>query len=215
MRSKLTFEDRDSVLSQRGSNLISPRELAAFARSERDKAISAGEASSIFETFVNGNRGANEDTVRLPGPIVYEFSYWQPVIEFALAWLKKESPVLTGRYQASHRVMIGSQFISADTPIAADEEVIIVNTQPYSRKIEVGHTKFSMPDYIYERCSQAVKRQFGRGLQVFATQVLIPGGYILRGRFRRGVKQFARTKLQKDTQAGARMTYPAMKMRFR
>ena len=35
-------------------------------------------------------------------------------------------------------------------------------------------------------------------------------GMGLKGRFRRGYRQFARTKLRKDTQAGAQMTYPAL-----
>jgi hypothetical protein len=38
----------------------------------------------------------------------------------------------------------------------------------------------------------------------------LPGGYVLKGHFRRGIDQFARTKLRKDTQAGSQMTYPAL-----
>jgi len=214
-RARFTTIERDVVLATAG---IAPdkiaKELAKFARSEVRRVITAGEASPIYTKFVNGRRDADEDTVIPPGPILYDFSYWEPILKFTLDWLHKNSPVLTGRYQASHEVMLGSQFISADTQIAADEEPIIVNTTPYSRTIEVGHTITKMPEYIYQRCAAAVKQQFGKVVKVQATQVLIPGGYVLKGRFRRGHKKFSRTGLKKDTQAGARMTYPALKLRM-
>ncbi len=215
-RTKFRLEDRDLRLAIDG---ISPdniaKELAKFARAELANAITADEASPIYDKFINGRKGAEEETVVPPGPIVYVFSYWEPIIKFALAWLEKNSPVRTGRYQSSHRVMLGSQFVSPQTQIGADEAITIVDTQPYSRKIEVGHMVMSVPDGLYRRCQAAVSTQFGRAVEVRFKMIYLPNGYILKGRFTKGVKKYARRKLQKDTQPGARMTYPSIEMRMR
>lgn len=191
------------------------KELARFAREALFEAVTSGEGSPVYDTYVNGHHGASEDTVVPPGPILYVFSWWEPIIKFALEELAKRSPVKTGRYQASHQVMLGSQFIQPDTQIGADEEVTIVNTQPYSRKIEVGFMKMSVPDAVYQDVRKKVQSQFGAAVSVQYRMVYIPNGYILKGVFRKGMKDKARTKLQKDTQAGARMTYPALVMRMK
>lgn len=215
-RSRFELTDRDIQLA---TESISPgniaKELARFARDEVQKAILSGEASPIYDKFVNGRAGIEEEQVVPPGPILYVFSYWQPIIDFALQELSKRSPVLTGRYQRSHLVMIGSQVVSPDTQISSDEEVTIVNTQPYARKIEVGHMRMSVEDGVYKDIGARVQRQFGASIKVRVRQVLIPNGYILKGRFTRGWKEKARTKLQRDTIAGARMTYPAMILSMR
>jgi hypothetical protein len=60
---------------------------------------------------------------------------------WALQRLEEKSPVLTGRYRASHVVMINGAQISGDVRtalvnIGPSDRVQIVNTQPYARKIE-------------------------------------------------------------------------------
>lgn len=191
------------------------KELARFARSSLRDVIAANEASPIYDTYVNGRIGADEDSVVPPGPILYEFSYWEPIIKFALAYLAKRSPVKTGRYQSSHIVMLGSQVISPDTQISAGEEVTIVDTQPYARKIEVGHMLMSVPDGVYQDARREVGRQFSGQVKVDFRMVSLPNGYILKGRFSKGRKTYARKGLQKDTVAGQRMTYPALIMNMR
>ncbi|MFG1304158.1 hypothetical protein V5F34_08465 [Xanthobacter autotrophicus] len=211
--------DRDIQLATAG---LAPEkiaaELARFARQELAGVLKRGEASPIYDTFVNGIRGAAEETVKAPGPILYQFSYWQPIIAFTLDYLQRRSPVKSGRYAASHMVMIGSQIIRPDATISADEEVTIVSDQPYSRKIEAGHMQMSVPRYVYADARKAVVARFGGAkgfIEVQATQVLLPNGYILKGRFRKGFRKYARTKLRKDTEAGARMTYPALIMKLK
>ncbi len=191
------------------------RELAKFAKDELAKAIAGGEASSIYTRYVNGVEGASEDSVETPGPIVYDFSYWQPILAFTLAELEKRSPRKTGAYLAGHAVMIGSQVVRPDAEIAAGEEVTVVATVPYARKIETGFQKVSTGDAVFQDVRKKVMRQFGKAVDVRFRMVMIPGGYILKGRFRRGYKQFARTKLRGDTIAGARMTYPALVMNMK
>jgi hypothetical protein len=215
--SRMVLTPRDVQLATDG---ISPenisRELAKFARGELAKAIDGGEASSIYTKYVTQRggavEGAEEETVEAPGPILYEFSYWQPIVAFALQFIENRSPVKTGKYQSSHRVMLGSQFISQDTQISAGESVTIVNTQPYSRKIEVGFMQMSVLEGVYQDTMRAVKSQFGRAITVKFQMIFLPNGYVLKGRFSKGVKAGARRKLAKDTQAGARMTYPSIIM---
>jgi hypothetical protein len=215
-KSRMVLTHRDVELATAG---ISPeninKELARFARSELANVIASGEASTIYTKYVNGREGAEEETVQAPGPVLYDFSYWEPIIKFALAALAERSPVLTGAYQSTHRVMLGSQFIDPTAPIAAGETVTIVNTQPYSRKIEVGFMQMRVPDGVYQDVMRKVRSQFGRAVSVTFKMILIPNGYILKGRFSRGYKPGARTKLARDTQAGARMTYPAIQMEMK
>lgn len=212
-RRKVVMENRHIRMETDGLDFdhIGP-ELARFARSELQNAIISGIASPIYDKWVNGRKDAEEETVVPPGPIYYEFSYWEPVIKFALGFLNRRSPVKSGRYQSSHVVMLGSQVISPDTQISADEEVTIVNTQPYSRKIEVGHMVMSMPDGVYQDARKTIASQFSGQIKVQFRMIYLPNGYVLKGIFRRGYKRFARTKLKRDTQAGARMTYPALVM---
>lgn len=214
--SKFQTFDRDIQIATAG---ISPEaisaELARVAVTERDRVIRLGEASPVYDTFVNGVRGAPETSVKAPGPIVYVFSYWQPIIEFALAYLRKRSPVLSGRYAASHMVMVGGQVMRPDAPLSADEEVTIVSDQPYSRKIESGHMKMSVPRGVYDDAVRQIQRRFGAVISVYDTQILLPNGYILKGVFRKGYRPGARTNLRKDTRAGARMTYPALIMKLK
>jgi len=191
------------------------RELAKLARSSLADAIAAGEASTIYTKYVNGRDGAEEESVVLPGPIVYDFSYWQPIIAFTLAELEKRSPRKSGDYIASHVVMVGSQVLRPDAEIAAGEEVSFVATVPYARKIESGFQRVSTGDAVFQDVRRRVQAQFGRVVDVRFRMVLIANGYVLKGRFRRGYKPFARRKIRRDTEAGARMTYPAIIMRMK
>lgn len=191
------------------------RDLARFARSCLTDAIAAGEASTIYTKYINGREGADEETVVPPGPIVYDFSYWQPILAFTLAELEKRSPRQSGSYIGSHVVMVGSQVMRPDAEIAAGEEVSVVATVPYARKIESGFQKVSTGEAVFQDVRRKVQSQFGRAVDVKFRMVYIPNGYILKGRFRRGRKEFSRKKLQRDTQAGARMTYPAIVMNMK
>lgn len=212
-----TFERSAQINLDALSGLEASAELAKFARSELKKAIDGGEASSIYDKYVNGVRDAEEETVRIPGPIYYEFSYWREVIDFALAALAKKSPFKRGTYKSSFVVMVGSQAMRPDAEIAADEEVTIVNTTPYARKIEVGHMTMRVPgtDAVFRQVRSQVVRRFGGAEGPFDIRfrmIYIPNGYILKGHFTRGHKPNARKKLQKDTAAGQRVTYPALVM---
>lgn len=186
------------------------RELARFARSELARAIQEGEGSERYDRYVNGRLGASEDTVVPPGPILYVFHWWREIIEFALQSAVERSPEKSGKYKRSWFVMTTGGIIKSFDEIPINSTVILTNNQPYARKIDVGHMQMSVPPGVIEDVKKMVMSKFGNFVTAKRTMIPLPGGYVLKGRFRKGYRPFARTKLKPDTQAGAQMTYPAL-----
>lgn len=190
-------------------------QLAAFARSELRNAIADGEGSPIYDKFINGREGAEEESVVPPGPILYVFSWWDDIVKYALQYLVERSPEKSGRYKSSWQVMVNGQVVADPKTIPIQSVVTIINTQPYSRKIDVGHMQMSVPPFVVEDARTKVMSIFGNIITAKRIMISIPGGYVLKGRFRRGIRKHARRKLRADTQAGAPMTYPALQMQMR
>lgn len=178
--------------------------LAKFARAELAKAISAG-ASPKYDKYVNGREGAQEETVRAPGPIVYEFVNWPLVINAALAELQKRSPRKSGRFASSFIVIVGGRVVVTDyTKLRADAEVIITNAQPYVRKAEVG--KLGIPARrLFDGTKNSMSRRF-KDVWRFETRFLeIKSGLhpLIPYRLKRG-------QGRKGREAGSAITYPAI-----
>lgn len=62
---------------------------------------------------------------------------------------------------------------------------------------------------------QAVMSKFGNLVTARRTMTPLPGGYVKKGHFSRGVGRFARRRLRRDTAAGAQMLYPALVLSMR
>lgn len=191
------------------------RELAIFAKKSLKEEIHEGRASPRYDRYVNGNLGADEFTVVPPGPILYEFHWWNEVIEFAIETLRKRSPVKSGRYRDSWLAMVNGAVVSDYSDIPVGAQVLVTNNQPYSRKIEVGFMEMSVPPHVVEDSLGTVRSRFGNVVDIKATMVTLPGGYILKGVFKKGIRKYSRTKLRRDTSAGAEMTYPSMLLTIR
>ncbi|MCO5071138.1 MAG: hypothetical protein M9944_08030 [Rhizobiaceae bacterium] len=112
--------------------------LAKFARQELAETIRTGAGSPTYRRYVNRVEGAPEHSVRAPGPIIYEFIWWKPLIVFTLAELQKRSPRKSGRFASSFVVISGGRMVNDFDAIPADAEVIITNFQSYVRKAESG-----------------------------------------------------------------------------
>jgi len=191
-------------------------ELAKFAKAELASYIGSGEGSPIYERFVNDVPGAPEESVSAPGPILYLFSWWPEIIEFALEFLIARSPERSGRYKQSWFVMVnGAERVTEFADIPVDATVTVTNDQPYSRKIEVGHMTMSVPPGVVEDGKQAVQHQYGAIIDVRKTMMLLAGGYVLKGHFTKGARKFSRTRLQRDTMAGQQETYPALVLKMK
>lgn len=208
---KTTFEtfERDIRVATAGMEPEAvSKMLAAFAREELAKAIAEGVASPEYERFVNGRRGAVEESVIPPGPILYVFTNWKLLITAALAELQKRSPrAKSGRFAASFIVIVNGALVATFEDIPADAEVIITNAQPYVRKAEVG--RLGIPKRrLFDGTKRAMARKYGESFR-FETQFLnISAGlhplipYRLRRSGGRG----------KDRQAGSALAYPSIVM---
>jgi hypothetical protein len=208
--------------------------LATFARQELAKVQAQG-ASKAYDLFVNGRPAQSENEVQAPGPIVYEFALWEPVITFALERLRTRSPVKSGRFRNSFIVVVNQTVVTNFDSVWPGAEVIITNFQPYIRKAEggqLGVKRFA----IFDGAKRDLARQFGNdrrnapGIYRFDTRWLnmssgvhpnIP--YILKGGEKaRAVAQNARSSAfragrltlsrRKDREAGQPITYPAVVM---
>lgn len=189
--------------------------LAQFARQELAASIMNGDGSPIYDRYVNGVEGADENTVVAPGPIVYVFHWWTEVIEFALKTLVERSPVKTGRYRRSWFVFVNGSRVQDYTKIPIGSQVFITNDQPYSRKIDTGFMKMSVPPFVVDDARKIVMGRFGNLVTAQRRMIRLPNPYILKGVFKRGIRQYSRRKLQKDTMAGAEMTYPSLMIEMR
>lgn len=180
--------------------------LADFAKAELANVIASGEGSPLYDRYVNGALGAPESAVVPPGPIIYDFVWWQAIIPYALQYLVDRSPERSGRYKRSWFVMVNGQPAPDPAGIPLDAEVVITNDQPYSRKIDVGHMKMSVPNHIIEDGRQAVMRIFGNIITAKRTLIALPGGYTLKS---------SRGSRRKDRAAGQALTYPALVLQMR
>lgn len=192
--------------------------LARFALEQLAEAIASGEASPTYDRYVNGRLGVPEFAVEPPGPILYLFAGWEEVIPWTIARLVQRSPDLRGRYKAGHTAFVDWKPVVDPATVPREATVTITSPVDYVRKIEVGGQRMKVRPHIYEDVYAAVRRRFGGPsgfLDVRFLYQTIPGGYVLKGRYRRGPADFARKGLRPDTRAGEPLTYPCIEMRMR
>lgn len=177
------------------------QELARFAREELAAAQRAGEASRHYTRAVNGQANLPEEAVRAPGPIVYSFGWLAEAAITGLTQLKARSPVRSGRYRRSFIAVADGREVPVEA-IGLARKVELVNTQPYSRKIQVGAQGFETRRGLFDAAARALRREFRGLVRVRVVFVRLSNGYRLRrGRSRRG-----------DRGAGGELNYPALEL---
>ena len=229
--------DRDILLATVGlTDEAISHEVALFAKTSLAELIGTGEASSNYTRFVNGQQGAPEESFNVrsnasPGPILYEFAWWQELITDALAELVKRSPKRSGRYARSFIVLANQVPVTNYQTIDGAAEVIIFNAQPYTRKIEVGAMTMTVPPHHFDAANASLRRKYGTtGSFSIMTRFLSIGSgidarvpYILKGEYagrynaqrsaiKAGAKVSSARRLarRKDRDAGQPITYPAL-----
>lgn len=135
------------------------------------------------ETFVDGNRGAEEETVKFQGTIRYEFVRAALGVGEVLEWLRAEGNKVSPKYGDAFavgvlstgpvklrggpaitlpvgeaRMIPAKQFNPRSRGIPADAGFVIVNTRSWSRKVDVqmiGRKPmvFPIPPFILERAA--------------------------------------------------------------
>lgn len=133
--------------------------LAVFARQELQKAQSAG-ASKVYDLYVNGRAAMSENEVVAPGPIIYEFALWEPVITFVLERLRQRAPSRSGRFRASFIVLADQVPVTNFDAIGGRAEIVITNFQPYVRKAETGQLS-TKRFAIFDGAKRDAARRFG------------------------------------------------------
>ena len=116
------------------------------------------------------------------------------------------SPVRSGRYRRAWCVVVDGRVWTQDLArIPAGSEVMVLNPEPYARKIDTGGMKTSVPPGIVEAARQIVQRQYPN-IQAERQFVTIPAGvipgapWILRQNHGRS----------RSRSAGQPITYPAL-----
>jgi hypothetical protein len=139
--------------------------------------------------YANSVGNANLDSVKLPGPIVFNYRYFTEIVQETVKTLIAASPRDSGDYIRGHTVFIdGSPVQGVPTDIGPNVEIIIANVVPYARRIEVGKTKagrdfvIQVEPHIYERVAKSViLPKYRRVAKIEFNYVSLPGAYTTRG----------------------------------
>lgn len=174
IRSRIRSISRDVELLI--SDVLSPtaqsRALADFAKAEL--ALAQGKNSEALgrvpghDTFVDGQRRQDVDSVKPNGRIIFEFR----LVDEVLAWISEQlmlnSPVLSGRYVKSHALFVDGMETEPGAIPLGGKEFVFVNSQPYSRKIERGLSP-QAPDGVFHAVAAVAARRFGNIAKVHFT----------------------------------------------
>lgn len=188
-------------------------------------------ATGPYRVYVDGVLDAPEETVRIPGMIEYELPSKLEAVAWALSQVIARSPRgagAKGGTRGFNEHFVDNWFVFVDgipwtqsiVSIPPRAEVGIVNVSDYSRKIDVGGQRVTVPPHIVEDVRLLATRKFPAVL--FERKfVNIPGGYILRGRqIKSGLSYNKKTGFTQarppsadnraSTRKGQVMTYPAL-----
>ncbi|MFT8325521.1 hypothetical protein [Gluconobacter oxydans] len=194
---------RDQALSPAAQSA----RLAAVAIKARDQAVRSGDAPPHWVTIVDGRQGAPETSVQPDGFILYKFNVMGLAAQAALQLCKDRSPVRSGRYRDSWMVVVDGRPWTEDmADIPEGVSIMIVNPQPYARKIDTGAMKkMSVPPGIVDAVRKLVQRKFPT-VNAARAFVTIPSGLMENAPY---VLRRSRGR-SKSRSAGTAMTYPAM-----
>lgn len=182
--------------------------LAAFAKAELQRVIQSGQASSMYDRYVNGRKGLSEDAVIVPGSILYVFSYWPNIIRAAVDELRRHVPVKSGRYASGFVVLADGAIARKYADIGPESEVIVLNVRPYTRKMEVGANGKRSGQHHFEKARQALNRQFRGTFRVEKRFIDVRAG------LHPGVPWILHRSAgrRRDRSAGQPISYPALVM---
>lgn len=158
------------------SQLLGPARrqlMVATAIAARDQALATDTAilgkAPVVTQIVDGREGAALESVKPGGTIVFLFAVGSPLLvqafDLAIETAMRLSPVLTGRFRDSFRLLVnGAQRDAAAEgaviQFAPGDEISITNLQPYSRKLEKGASQ-QAPNGVFEATAAVVRARFG------------------------------------------------------
>jgi hypothetical protein len=184
MTQRLPLFDRVVTTAMRGAEDAVQKAFAATVERELARVLDTAQPGS-YRQWIDGKAGAPIAGIDPYGHAYFEFNYLRRVVEFAGAVLRQNSPVDTGRYQRSHTVFVDGVEMGVLTEgadlsfldrVAPRVGIVIVNTQPYSRLIEIIRPDGSSyskqaPNGVYRISAATVARRFSAQYRVRSTWV--------------------------------------------
>jgi hypothetical protein len=165
---------------------LTSQQIAATAIAKNAEIQASPPAPLRTVRHVDGVLGAPESAVKDGGVIVYDYGRLDVVAEFALDVLRQLSPVDSGDYVRSHRILlngvtVGNPNNPASQSLASwkpGDRITISNPLPYTRKIEIGRKGYRAHAHVYEKAAQIVASRYGNVAKVFFTYDKAPKGEI-------------------------------------
>lgn len=190
----------DQIGEERRQALIA---LAKESFAEADRLNTEGLGHTVdYETFVDGRKGADPESVRRGGTISYTWQVGQAsladAVDEAFRILTEMAPYAPKRadanppthYNAAFRLFVNGteqNAVAGGAPIELKEtdEIQITNLQPYARRIEKGWSTHA-PNGIFEVVAMRLRARFGNILTIQFMYQRFPGFEV--GTGRRGAK---------------------------
>lgn len=144
------------------------KSLIATAKREHARIMTTEPRPTRFTREVDGVMGAREEQVRQGGIIRYRYPRLEQVVQFAMETLFDLSPVLSGDYRNAHVLFVNGTPATNLQSWDGTGEVVITNSLPYARKIEVGKMRMRVPgsERVYQQAAEIVKRRFANQASV-------------------------------------------------
>lgn len=202
-------------------NNLSPaanrKRLVDTAILARERLIADGQASKIYQTYVDGNAQANEANAQ--HVIRYKFDYMKVAVQDALAKLISMAPVAgptgnrkktPGSYRDSFMISNGAAAFPAaqfnfDT-LENGVTILIYNNQPYGRKVDtrtIGNKEMSFSSgekFLFAKTASYMRSKYGQGVAVQRLYSVTVAG------------QWVRTTGKKRGGVGRLVEYPALEI---
>lgn len=139
------------------------RVIIATAHREHGTVLKTDPRPARWQQFVDGIEGGRFEAVKGNGVIIIDYDRLDVVVQFAMETLFDKSPVLSGAYRNSHTIFVDGVAVTNLKDRFAGGEVVISNTVPYARKIELGRMtmRAAGSDHVYAQAEQIVRRRFG------------------------------------------------------
>lgn len=169
------------VVAAQATREETQKALVTLAKREHTKVMQEDPRPTRFTRTVDGVRGAREEQVRADGTIIYVYPRLDEVVQAALDTLFDLSPVLSGAYRINHRLFVDGVEARNLAGWGGQGDIIISNSMPYSRKIELGKMTMRVPgtDHVYEQAEFALQQRFGNQARIFFTYRGLMGGSVL------------------------------------
>lgn len=171
--------------------------LATFARARLDETIKSGRGSPRYTRLVDGLAGRDESQVRGDGAgrIDYLFQHVGPAALRAIEFLRGRSPNGAVSNRPDHRKFRDSFYVGVNgrlilwsnfnpDMVPGDAEIVIVNTAPDNRKVDVQmigkqSLRYAVPEGLYDDAARMLRREFPALTAKRVYSMKFSGQYIL------------------------------------